>query len=539
MNHAMRTLAIVLAALLTLPPRAAEKPTGARPPNVVIVLADDMGFSDPGCYGGEIATPNLDMLAAGGIRFTQFYNTARCWPTRAALMSGYYPQQIRMDPPRGRLPEWALLLPRRLKPFGYRCYHSGKWHVTGAPKPVADGGFDHSYRFEDWDRYFSPAKHFLDDKLLPAVQPASGYYATTAFANRAIGFLREHAENYPERPFFLYLAFIAPHFPLHALADDIAKYRDGYLEGWDVVRERRWRRLREIGITDCALAERDETLEPRYFKTEFMDTLGPGEVKRAVAWTDLIDEQRRFQATKMAIHAAMVDRLDREVGRVLDQLRVMGAFDNTLVFFLSDNGADATLLIRGNGHDPAAAPGSAASFLCLGPGWATASNAPFRRHKIWVNEGGISTPLIVHWPKEISARGELRHDVGHVIDIVPTILDLAGRHETIRPTTVSAPPLPGRSLVPQFSNRPRPATREPLFFNHEGNRALRAGDWKLVSARETGDVWELFDLRTDRGERTNLAGAYPDRVRELERRWKELDVMFQSQAATNASASAK
>ncbi|MFA7002985.1 MAG: arylsulfatase [Verrucomicrobiia bacterium] len=495
-------------------------------PNFVIILADDMGFSDPGCYGGEIATPNLDRLAANGLRFTQFYNTARCWPTRSCIMSGYYAQQIRMDPPRGRLPAWARLLPHCLKPLGYRSYHAGKWHVLGAPKPVADGGFDHSYWFQDWDRYFSPVQHWVDDVQAPPVKPDSGYYATTEFANRSIGFMKDHAANHAAQPFFLYLAFISPHFPLHAPQEDIAKYRDRYLEGWDVVRERRWRRLREMGIVNCDLALRDEKLSPRYFKPDLLEKVGPGESRYAVAWQSLTDEQRRFQATKMAIHAAMVDRMDREIGRVVEQLRTMGALENTVIFFLSDNGADATLMVRGDGHDRAAAPGSWQTFLCVGPGWASASNSPFRRQKVWVNEGGVSTPLIVHWPKGISARDELRRDVGHVIDFAPTLLDLAGGKAAL---PAGAPPLPGKSLAPAFA-RDGAVTREFLFFNHEGNRALRMGDWKLVSAREDEDTWELFDLSTDRCERKNLVKEQPERAQAMEAKWQALETEFRRQA---------
>ncbi|MCU0872229.1 MAG: arylsulfatase [Pirellulaceae bacterium] len=502
---------------------AAQGP--AKRPNILIVLADDMGFSDAGCYGGEIRTPNLDRLAAGGLRFTRFYNTARCWPTRSAIMTGYYPQQIRMDPPRGRLPGWASLAPHHLRPLGYRCYHVGKWHVTGAPKPVADGGFDRSYWFEDWDRYFSPAKHFEDDVQLPPVAPDTGYYATTAFAERAIGYLQDHAQQHAQQPFFLYLAFISPHFPLHAPREDIARYRDRYLEGWDVIRQRRWQRLRDLGIVDCDLAALDAKLQPRYLKPDVLDEVGPGEINRAIAWDDLTDEQQRFQATKMAIHAALVDRMDREIGRVLDQLRAMKAHEDTVIFFLSDNGADATLLVRGAGHDQAAEPGSWRSFLCLGPGWASAANSPFRRHKVWVHEGGISTPLIVHWPAGISARGELRHDMGHVIDLLPTILELAGGRVPEPRDGLIVPPLPGRSLVPALA-RDGAVERELLYFHHEGNRALRMGDWKLVSAREDQDAWELFDLGTDRCEMKNLAAQQPDRVREMETRWKELDAEF-------------
>jgi arylsulfatase len=498
-------------------------------PNFLIILADDMGFSDAGCYGGEIATPNLDKLAAGGLRFTQFYNTARCWPTRSCLLTGYYAQQIRMDPPKGRLPAWTRVLPHYLKPLGYRCYHSGKWHLFGAPRAVADGGFDHSYKLDDTDRYFSPRAHSEDDRPLAPVKPESGYYATTAIADHAIGYLKEHAREHSGKPFFQYVAFTSPHFPLHAPEEDIARCRDRYLEGWDLVRTRRWERMRETGIVNCALSPLDSALAPRYLKKEFLENLGPGEVDRALPWTQLTAKQKEFQAAKMAVHAAMVERMDREIGRVLDQVRAMSALDDTVVFFLSDNGADATILVRADGHDPAAPLGSQRSFPCIGPGWASASNAPFRRHKIWVHEGGISTPLVVHWPKGLPARGELRHNVGHVIDFVPTLLELAGGRATETWNGVPVPPLSGRSLVPVFA-RDGTVARDFLFFKHEGNRALRRGDWKLVSAREDDDAWELYNLATDRCEMVNLAGQQPERLRQMEAEWKQLDAQYLRQA---------
>ncbi len=502
---------------------------GGDSPNFLIILADDMGFSDPGCYGGEIATPQLDALAAGGVRFSQFYNTGRCWPTRSCLMTGYYAQQVHMDPPKGRLPAWARTLPRYLKPAGYRCYHSGKWHVLGAPLPVADGGFDRSYWFEDWDRYFTPGKHYRDDAPLPRVGPGDGYYATTAFADEMIAFLKEHAEKYGAQPFFGYLAFVAPHFPLHAPEGDIAKYRDRYREGWDVLREARWRRVRELGIVDCGLAAREPEFSPRYFKPEIMGQLGGGESRYPVAWSDLGEEQKEFQSTKMAIHAAMVDRMDREIGRVLGQLRAMGAFEDTVVFFLSDNGADATLLIRGDGHDPSAPPGSAKSYLCLGPGFASASNAPLRRYKVWTHEAGIATPMIAHWPRGIAARGEWRGDLGHVIDLVPTMLELAGISPGAEWNGAQAPPFPGRSLVPAFA-KDGSVTRDHMFFHHEGNRAIRRGDFKLVSAREDGDAWELYDLSRDRCEAEDLAASMPEMVKELSALWGRCEAKFREDA---------
>jgi len=502
----------------------------ARKPNVLIILADDMGFSDAGCYGGEIATPNIDALAANGLRFTQFYNTARCWPTRSCIVTGYYAQQINMDPPRGRLPVWARTLPQYLKPAGYRCYHSGKWHVMGAPLPVADGGFDHSYHVTDHDRYFSPQKGMEDDRDLPPVERGSGYYTTTATAEHMIGYLKEHAAKYGDRPFFAYLAFIAPHFPLQAPQEDIARYRGRYRGGWDAVRDARWRRVRELGIVSCGLAEREADFTPRYFKPAFLDQLGSGESLHPVAWGELTEAQREFQASKMEIHAAMVDRMDREIGRVLDQLRAMGAFEDTVIFVLSDNGADATILIRGDGHDAAASPGSASSYQCLGPGWACASNSPFRRYKVWTYEAGIATPLIVHWTRGIESRGELRRDMGHVIDFVPTVLALAGIDAGREWNGVKTPPLPGRSLMPTFA-RDGMVKRDYLFFHHEGNRAIRKGDWKLVSAREGGDAWELYDLSKDRCERDDLASKRPDIVRDLSALWQRCETTFRGQAA--------
>lgn len=496
-------------------------------PNILLILADDMGFADAGCYGGEIQTPNLDRLAANGIRFTQFYNTARCWPTRSALLTGYYPQQIRMDPPRGRLPAWTRLAPHYLKPLGYRSYHSGKWHVNGAPLSLADGGFDHSYRLEDHDRHFYPTQVWLDDVRQPPVPKGSNYYTTAACADFMITCLREHAEKYADRPFFAYLAFTVPHFPLQAPAPDIARYRGVYNVGWDVIRQQRFDRQLRMGLVNCALSEREPDEVPYWNLTEreLREQIGVGEVARAIPWGDLTEEQRQFQAAKMAIHAAMIDRMDHEIGRVLDQVRAMGASENTLVLFASDNGASAEFLNRGDKHDPSAPLGSGASYLCLGPGWSTAANTPFRLHKSWVHEGGIATPLIVHWPAGIAEKGGLRHAVGHVIDIVPTLLEVAGAQPEPTWKGLEPPPFPGRSLVPTFA-KDTALPREFLYFNHEHNHALRIGDWKLVSKRPNTNDYALYDLSRDRAESTNLAAAAPARVRAMARRWEEIDAEF-------------
>jgi len=521
---------LVLAALAgTVSGGAGELP---RRPNVLVIVADDLGFSDVGCYGGEIATPNLDRLARNGLRYTQFYNTARCWPSRAAILTGYYPQQVRMDPPGKALPRWTRVLPQYLKPAGYRSYHSGKWHLLAAPKPLTNAGFDRSYKLDDQDRFFSPRQHQEDEVPMPAVAPESGYYAATAIADHAVRTLREHSERHAGTPFFHYLAFTSPHFPLQAPAADVARYRDRYLAGWDAVRLERLKRLKEKGIERGALSAPERDLSPRGLKPELLAEIGAGEVDRALAWRELREEQKRLQATKMAIHAAMVDRLDQEIGRVVNQLRSMGAYEDTAIFFVSDNGASSELLNRGDRHDPTAAPGSAGSYLCLGPGWATAANTPFRRHKIWVHEGGISTPLIAHWPKGIRARGALRRTPGHLIDLLPTVLEITGAQATPTWNGLPAPKLPGQSLVPTF-DRDSTTPRE-LYFHHEGNRALRSGDWKLVSSREGGGRWELYDLRTDRAESHDLAAKHADRVRELAAHWQTREEEYRKQAGPEA-----
>ena len=531
-------LVILLALFVAAAPpaSAAGGPDAAGPgrPNVMLIMADDMGFSDAGCYGGEIATPNLDRLAAGGLRFTQFYNTGRCWPTRAAALTGYYAQQVRRDTvpglkgietgSQGVRPAWARLLPELLKPLGYRSYHAGKWHVDGTPLA---GGFDRSYRLEDHDRHFAPRRHDEDDRPLPPVDPnAGGYYSSTAIADHAIGHLKEHAGHHRGRPFFQFLAFTAPHFPLHAPPEDVAKYRRAYLDGWDVMRERRWERLKGLDIPGLSLSEVERDVGPPYAFPGALEKLGPNETNRPLPWDGLTGARREFQAAKMAVHAAMVDRMDREIGRVLAQLETMGALEDTIILFLSDNGASAEIMVRGDGHDPHAACGTGATFLSIGPGWSGLANTPFRRHKTWAHEGGIATPLIVHWPKGIDARGELRHTPGHVIDLVPTILELAGGGGGGRPGArdgePAAPPLPGRSLVPAFA-RDGTVVRESLWWLHEGNRALRVGDWKIVAAGADAP-WELYDLAADRAETHDLAARKPQMVRELADVWaKQLE----------------
>lgn len=533
-NRPVRAALALLAAAFVFHPFFAQ---AAASPNILFILADDLGYSDLGCYGGEIATPNLDSLARNGLRYSQFYNTARCWPSRGALLTGYYAQQIHRDALpdlpggiRGVRPPWARLLPDFLKPAGFRCYHSGKWHVDGQ---VLAGGFDRSLNMNNQGNYFSAAGNTLDDQRIAPADAPGGYYASIAVADHAVACLKDHAANYPDRPFFQYVAFIAPHFPLHALPQDIAKYRDAYLAGWQVMREARFGRQKEMGLVNTTLSAVERDIGPPYAFPEAIRKLGPGEVNRPLPWGELTEEQRRFQATKMAIHAAMVDRMDQEIGRVIAQLKAMKAFENTVIFFASDNGASAEIMVRDGGHDPAAVPGSAKSYLCLGPGFSSACNTPFRRHKTWVHEGGISTPLIVHWPAGIRARGELRHTPGHVIDIVPTVLELAGIRKPTDWKGEPIPEAPGRSLVPSFAADVT-IPRESLWWYHEGHRAIRVGDWKLVAAK--GDPWALYDLRTDRAEQNDLAGKMPDKVKELERAWQEQTGRFTALGRKTAAA---
>ncbi|MEM7012225.1 MAG: sulfatase-like hydrolase/transferase, partial [Verrucomicrobiota bacterium] len=487
----------------------------APKPNVLLIMADDLGFSDLGCYGGEIATPNLDSVAAAGLRFTQFYNTARCWPTRASLLTGFYAQQIRRDAlpnlpsgGRGNRPEWAPLLPKLIEEAGYRSYHTGKWHIDGMP---LENGFHHSYYLRDQGRFFNPTKHWRDDEPLPPVEKGTDFYATTALADHVIEVLEDHAANHAEKPFFHYLAFAAPHFPLHALPEDIAKYDEVYQVGWDVIRAQRFQAQRKMGL-NVGLSRVERELGPPYHFPDAFEVLGEGEINKPVAWNRLTDAQKKFQAKKMAIHAAMIDRMDVEIGRVFDQIKKMGQWENTMVIFLSDNGASAEIMVRDDGHDPALPAGSAGTYLCLGPGWSTTCNTPFRRHKTWTHEGGTSTPLVVSWPAGIEARGEVRRSVGHVIDLVPTLLELAG---VDRPTT-DGPASPGKSLTSVFAEDAS-VGRDSIWWFHDGHRAIRKDDWKAVAP--IGEPWELYNLATDRAESIDLALPQKTKLDELVADW--------------------
>ena len=507
--RAANLLTAVLTVVLCVPaPVAAE-----RRPNVLIIMADDMGFSDVGCYGSEIQTPNLDRLARGGLRFTQFYNTARCCPTRAALLTGLYPHQAgvghmvedrHFDGYRGRLNDRCVTIAEALRPAGYRTMMTGKWHV-GERRPhwPVDRGFDRYFGLVSggsnyWKLDQGRVMAIDDRAITPAdTELADDFYYTDAFTHYATKFLDEHAQRHRDKPFFLYLAYTAPHWPLHARPADIAKYQGKYLIGWDELRKRRHAKMVEQGLVD-----------PKWPVTP--------RAPRAPAWENVPPEQKADWDLRMAVYAAQIDRMDQGIGQVVRKLEEQGQLDNTIILFLADNGGCAEIIDRG---EPGTPPGPKESFLSYGVGWANASNTPFRRFKHWVHEGGIATPLIAHWPAGIRSadRGKLTHEPGHVIDLMATCLDAAGAEYPKTHNGKETIPLEGRSLLPVLKTGKREG-HEFIFWEHEGHRAVRQGKWKLVA--QHGRPWELYDLEADRTEMSDLAARQPEKVKELTGVWQ-------------------
>lgn len=541
----MKTKIVLLVFSLTFLPalmhsRVFASAQPSDPPNIVVIMADDLGFSDLGCYGGEIHTPHLDRLADRGLRFTQFYNTGRCWPTRSSLLTGYYPQQINADGARAAFPKWGYLLPHHLRQAGYRNYHSGKWHVPNVPTQIAAGGFDRSYHTGAYDDHFAAQNHFLDDEKIAPAGEEEDYYSTTVITDYAVRFLKEHQQRYADAPFFLYTAYITPHFPLQATQENIDKYRNHYLNGWEQLKRRRYKRQKELGfeLGENSAFEYHVTAPWSWPEHALKDSI-PGEMRMAKPWDQLTKEERNLQATKMAIHAAMIDCIDTEVGRIMEQITAMGQDKNTLVLFLSDNGATAEQIIRGEGHNKSAPLGSGESYLCLGPGFSTASNTPFRRHKFWTHEGGIATPMIAYWPDGIKDKGGFRQSAGHVIDFLPTFLELAGIKALNERDGFEAPTPPGKSLVPVFAEDKQP--EREIWFSHRGNNALRQGKWKAVISSDIDGRWQLFDMEEDRTELNNLADDFyrfgdpgwkqmnQERLEKMKNRWEELNQLYQEQ----------
>ncbi|MGK0187422.1 MAG: arylsulfatase A-like enzyme [Verrucomicrobiales bacterium] len=537
----IRTIFAFLSSLLLMQQALAERP------NIVLMMADDMGVSDIGCYGGEIETPALNQLAKDGVRFSQFYNTSRCCPTRASLLTGLYPHQAGVGHMmedrgligyKGNLNEQCRTIAEVLKPAGYSTYMSGKWHITRHRMPEGpkfnwpkQRGFDRFYgTIHGAGSFFDPNSLTRgNEQIVPDDEP---FYYTDAIGNNASKFIKEHQGN---DPFFLYVAFTAPHWPMHALPKDIEKYKGRYDKGWDVLREERLKRMIDIGL-----------IKPEWQMTERDPEAPSWQAERMKTW----------MTRRMEVYAAMVDSMDQNVAKVVAALKERGVFDNTLILFLADNGGCAEEFGSSGKVKPALTaaqplipmkpgelqlnmvpkttrdgkplrsgrgvmPGAADTYVAYGLPWANASNTPFRRYKHWVHEGGISTPLIAHWPKGLqqNRRNSLVHEPGHLIDIMATCVDVSKADYPEEVDGKPIHPMQGESLVPLFKGDGNWQREEPLFWEHEGNRAVRDGKWKLVATWAKG-TWELFDLEKDRTETNDLAAAHPARVQAMAALWK-------------------
>lgn len=546
----------VVAALAVAAPGSAKPQAAEKRPNIIVILSDDMGYSDLGCFGGEIETPVLDSLAKNGLRFTQFYNTARCCPTRASLLTGLYPHQAGIGhmvdswSPRlgegyaGDLNDRCLTIAQVLKNAGYATYMTGKWHVT--PKIEPDQPETHSKK--NWpmqrgfDRFYGTihgAGSFYDPNTLtrgnemispyadPEYKPES-YYYTDAISDHATRFIKEHVRDHGDKPFFMYVAYTSPHWPMQAPAKDVAKNHGKYSEGYDVIRQRRIARMREMGLIDAQW-------EPNA-------TVGD--------WSKI--EDKEWEQRGMEVYAAMIEIMDRGIGRMVKQLEESGELDNTLILYMQDNGGCAEGLGRMK-KDPARAdkptlppmdakalqvdmipkqtrdgypvlqgrkvlPGPADTYIAYGENWANVSNTPFREYKHWVHEGGISTPLIAHWPAGIKKRGAMDATPSHLIDIMATCVDVADADYPSRHNGEQVHPMEGVSLAPAFGGG-EVERGEPIFWEHEGNRAVRQGKWKLVAKGPHGK-WELYDMAADRTEMHDLAAKQPERVKKMAGQWE-------------------
>jgi arylsulfatase A-like enzyme len=531
-----------------------------RRPNIILILSDDMGYSDIGCYGGEINTPTLDALAAGGLRFTKFYNSARCCPTRASLLTGLYPHQAGIghmledrgqDGYRGNLNNRCVTIAEVLKMAGYSTYMVGKWHITRffekeGPRDnwPLQRGFDKYYgTLRGSANFYDPASLTRGNTLItPENDPeykSSLYYYTDALSDNAVKFISEHQKENGSQPFFLYVAYTAAHWPMHAKPQDIAKYKGKYNEGYEPIRKARYERLKKLGL-----------IPDRW-----------GLSPQAGDWDKVRDKE--WEARCMEVYAAMIDSMDQGIGRIVAELKRQGKLDDTLIFFLQDNGGCAEPMGRTDKPEfhlenlkpmgpndlqlrtqppmqtrdgrpvrcgPDVMPGPADSYISYGRSWANVSNTPFREYKHWVQEGGISTPLIVHWPAYIHDNGKLRSEPGHLIDIMATCVDVAAAQYPTRYKDQPITPAEGVSLMPVFGIQP--LGRSAIYWEHEGNRAVREGQWKLISkadAKATAwdmtevlplDMWELYDMEADRPELHDLAKQYPDKVRQMAQMWQ-------------------
>ncbi|MBA4147258.1 MAG: arylsulfatase [Verrucomicrobia bacterium] len=519
----------------------------ADKPNIIVIMADDVGYSDIGSYGGEIKTPNLDALAKNGVRFTQFYNTARCCPTRASLLTGLYSHQTGIghmnwadnghEGYRGNLNNRCATIAEVLRPSGYRTYMSGKWHVTRFAEVDSDQsqwplqrGFEKYYgTLKGSGSFFDPVSlcrqnTFITPENDPQYKPKE-YYYTDAISDNAVTFLQQHEKESADKPFFMYVAYTAAHWPMHALPQDIKKYEGKYDAGYEPIRQERLKRMKEMGLID-----------PNWKPAP---TVGD--------WSEV--QNKEWEAAGMQVFAAMMDSMDQGIGRIVNELKRSGRLDNTVIFYLQDNGGCAENNGRATPRQPSpkkfkpmgpddlqiakpkqtrdgrpvrqgpgAMPGPDDTFIAYGENWANVSNTPFREYKHWVHEGGISTPLIVHWPKGISPKrnGKLESQPGHLIDIMATCLDLSDATYPKELRGEKIKPVQGVSLLPAINGKPL-KRKAPLFWEHESNRAIRDGKWKLVA--KANAPWELYDMEADRTEMNNLATQQPQKVKELAAKW--------------------
>jgi len=519
-------------------------------PNIIVILSDDMGYSDIGAYGGEILTPILDALAENGRRFTQFYNTGRCCPSRASLLTGLYPHQTgighmvndqNLEGYRGTLNDKCVTIAEALKAAGYSNYMSGKWHVTPHPKSTSEldksnwplqRGFDKFYGILNGaSSFWDPNSLVRDNEQITHVndslyRPKETYHLTDAISDNAITFLKEHDGS---KPFFMYMAYTAAHWPMHARAKDINKYQGTYNAGYDTIRKHRLEKLKQLGLVDA--------------NTTISKTYG--------SWENVQNESLELELMKT--YAAMVDQMDRGLGRLTNTLKEIGQFDNTLILFLQDNGGchedlgwmdqssqgprgqtptflpipkdsihyfnsaprqtrDGWPVLFGN-----VMPGPADTYLSYNQAWANVSNTPFREYKTRMHEGGIATPLIAHWPNGIASKNELRTEAGHIIDIMATCLDAAGVSYPNTYEGIKTTPLEGKSLLPVFDGKE--IHRDFLFWEHEGNRALRMGKWKIV-AKDWEGAWELYNMEKDRVELHDLSQEHPEILGKMTAIWE-------------------
>lgn len=476
-------------------------------PNILLIMADDMGYSDIGCFGGEVKTPNLDMLGKNGIRFRQFYNCAKCSPTRASLLTGQYNQAVGTSDM-----QFGATFAEVLRPVGYRTLITGKWHQNPLP---TTRGFDRYYGLADGCcNFFNPGskaragegkpgrknknslrRWAIEGKaIMGYTNPDKDFYTTDFFTNYAIDRLEEYKDE--DKPFLLYMPYTAPHYPLHAWPDDIAKYRGKYKIGWDKLREIRYKRMGKMGVIDpkvTPLTKRDET---------------------APAWDTLTDKQKNEQDLIMAVYAAMIDRMDQNIGRVIAKLKELGEFDNTLILFLADNGGCA----ENENKTPDIAPGAVESYRTVGAPWANASNTPYRKFKKTDYEGGNCTPFIAHWPGVIKP-GEFTDQPAHIIDVMPTFIELAGAEYPDELDGRKIKPLAGKSLVPIFKGKKR-KPHDAIYWQYSQSYAIRKGKWKLVKFGKKAD-WELYDFSNDRTETNDLAAKYPDKVADMKQDWEK------------------